>query len=491
MDLTKTTIHDLLFTIHFIFMRVAVLSAEAVPYSKTGGLGDVAGALPKALRQVGVDAFLITPLYSQTNGKDIGHLAIDDLAVDWRGGVYRAKVFYSEANGSPTFLIDAPEYFHRSSIYGFWEDYERFAFFNQAALALIKRVGAPPDIVHLNDWHCGFAAVKIAHLRFWDLYWARTRTVFSIHNLAYQGIFGAEELWKLGFGSEFERNAFMFNGAASALKAGLAISDMLSAVSRTYAKEIQQPENGYGLDWLLRQRRNKFFGITNGVDYDVWNPATDSQLPAHFNAHNLDGKRTCKRALLDKFFLPIDLERPIFASITRLTAQKGFELIQQVAGELLATGAYFIALGSGDKSYEDFLQKLRDYAPRQVGIYKGYNEDLAHLIEAGADMFLMPSRFEPCGLNQMYSLRYGTVPIVRAVGGLEDTVQNFDVVNSKGNGFKFREFSSDKFLEKIYEALFAYYEPETWRKIQWNGMTEDNSWENAARNYAVLYQMTK
>ncbi|MBA2494983.1 MAG: glycogen/starch synthase, partial [Acidobacteria bacterium] len=163
MDLTKTTIHDLLFTIHFIFMRVAVLSAEAVPYSKTGGLGDVAGALPKALRQVGVDAFLITPLYSQTNGKDIGHLAIDDLAVDWRGGVYRAKVFYSEANGSPTFLIDAPEYFHRSSIYGFWEDYERFAFFNQAALALIKRVGAPPDIVHLNDWHCGFAAVKIAH----------------------------------------------------------------------------------------------------------------------------------------------------------------------------------------------------------------------------------------------------------------------------------------------------------------------------------------
>ena len=472
-------------------MRVAVLSAEAVPYSKTGGLADVAGALPKALRRVGVDAFLITPLYLQTKGKDIGHLAIDDLNVEWRGGNFRAKAFYSEANGSPTFLIDAPEYFHRSSIYGFREDYERFAFFNSAALALIKRIGAPPDIVHLNDWHCGFAAVKIAHLRFWDSYWRNTRTVFSIHNMAYQGVFGAEELWKLGFGSDFERNAFMADGAASALKAGLATADMLSTVSRTYAKEIQRAENGYGLDWLLRQRSDRFFGITNGVDYDEWNPATDRVLPAHFNAQNLDGKRLCKQALLENFLLPVDLERPIFASVTRLTAQKGFELIQQTAGAILETGAYFVALGSGDSRYEDFLQKLRDYAPRQVGIFKGYNEDLAHLIEAGADMFLMPSKFEPCGLNQMYSLRYGTIPIVRAVGGLEDTVQNFDVVNGNGNGFKFREFSADKFLEKIYEALFVYYEPEVWRKIQRNGMTEDNSWENAARNYLALYQMTR
>ena len=472
-------------------MRVAVLSAEAVPYSKTGGLADVAGALPKALRQIGVDAFLITPLYLQTKGKDIGHLAIDDLNVEWRGRTFRAKSFYSEANGSPTFLIDAPEYFHRSSIYGFREDYERFAFFNLAALALIKRIGAPPDIVHLNDWHCGFAAVKIAHLRFWDSYWRNTRTVFSIHNLAYQGVFGAEELWKMGFGNDFERNAFMADGAASALKGGLATADMLSTVSRTYAKEVQRPENGYGLDWLLRQRSDKFFGIVNGVDYDEWNPATDKVLPAHFNAQNLDGKQMCKRALLNHFMLPVDLERPIYASVTRLTAQKGFELIQQIAGELLNTGAYFIALGSGDKSYEDFLQKLRDYAPAQVGVFKGYNEDLAHLIEAGADMFLMPSKFEPCGLNQMYSLRYGTIPIVRAVGGLEDTVQNFDVVNGKGNGFKFRDFGADKFLEKIYEALFLYYQPDAWRKLQRNGMTEDNSWENAARNYVRLYQMTK
>jgi len=472
-------------------MKVAVLSAEAVPYSKTGGLGDVAGALPKALRQVGVDSLLITPLYQQTKENLIGHLAIDDLQVDWRGREFRAQVFYSEANGSPTFLIHAPELFFRSSIYGFREDYERFAFFNHAALVLLRRIGNAPDIVHLNDWHCGFAAVEIAKLRRWDSFWQNTRTVFSIHNLAYQGVFGMEELWKLGFGDDFSRNAFSFDGAASALKAGLADSDMLSTVSRRYSFEIQTAENGYGLDWLLRQRADRLVGITNGVDYDVWNPETDLDLPAHFNAHDLSGKLECKRALLHKFFLPDIPEKPIFASVTRLTSQKGFELIQQTVGEILATGAYFIALGSGASEYEDFLQRLKNYAPHQVGIYKGYNEVLAHQIEAGADIFLMPSRFEPCGLNQMYSLRYGTIPIVRAVGGLDDTVENFDRVNGTGNGFKFDEFRADKFLEKIYEALFAYYETETWRKLQWNGMTVDNSWKNAARKYVALYQMTK
>lgn len=469
-------------------MRVAVFAAEAVPYSKTGGLGDVAGALPKALRQVGVDALLVTPLYNQTKESLIGHLAIDDLRVEWRGRQFQTQVYYSEASGAPTFLIHQPEMFFRDSIYGYREDYERFAFFNHAAIEVLRRIGGAPDIVHLNDWHCGFAAVEIAKLRRWDAFWRNTRTVFSIHNLAYQGAFGMEELWKLGFGDDFSRNAFAFNGAASAMKAGLADSDMLSTVSRRYGDEIQQTENGYGLDWLLRQRSDRLQGIVNGVDYDVWNSETDAELPAHFNAYNLDGKRMCKRALLQKFSLPENLDRPIFASVTRLTPQKGFELIQQSIGEILATGAYFIALGSGESSSENFLQKLRAAAPQQVGIFVGYNEPLAHLIEAGADMFLMPSRFEPCGLNQMYSLRYGTVPIVRAVGGLDDTVENFDKVSGTGTGFKFGEFRADKFLEKIYEALFTYYDADAWRKLQRNGMTVDNSWQNAARKYVRLYQ---
>jgi starch synthase len=471
-------------------MRVAVISAEAVPYSKTGGLGDVAGALPKALKRVGVDSVLVTPCYWQTKGEYLWSTAVEDLGVDWRGGVYPAKAFYSEANGSPTFLIDAPSLFHRDSIYGYREDHERFAFFNHAALALLRRIGDAPDIVHLNDWHCGFAAVELASLRSWDRYWRDTKTVFSVHNMAYQGVFGADELWKFGFSGEFERNAFLSNGAASAMKAGLSLSDTLSTVSRRYAAEIQMPENGYGLDWLTRQRSDRLIGITNGVDYEVWNPQTDPEVSAHFDANNLEGKRECKRGLLEEFSLPVMLDRPIFANITRLTAQKGIDLMMQVAGEILATGSYIISLGSGEARYEEFWQRLRDHAPAQVGIYRGYSESLAHKIEAGADMFLMPSKFEPCGLNQMYSLRYGTVPIVRAVGGLDDTVQNFDSVSGTGNGFKFGPYRADRFLERIYEALFAYADPETWRTIQRNGMLQDNSWENAARKYVELYNWT-
>lgn len=472
-------------------MRVAVLSAEAVPYSKTGGLGDVAGALPKALRSVGIDAFLITPCYRQTKGEYLWNTAIDNLIVEWRGRSIRVKAFYSEANGSPTFLIDSPEFFHRDSIYGYTEDYERFAFFNHAALALIKRIGAPPDIVHLNDWHTGFAAVEIAHLRYWEKFWENTRTVFSIHNMAYQGGFSESELWKFGFASDFERNAFASNGYASAMKAGLSAADMLSTVSNRYGYEIQTPEEGYGLDWLTRSRANRLIGITNGVDYEVWNPETDTEIAANYSAYDLSGKTECKRQLLEQFSLPQNLERPIFANITRLTAQKGIDLMMQVAEEILATGSFIISLGSGESRYEDFWQKLRDYAPNQVGVFRGYSETLAHKIEAGADMFMMPSKFEPCGLNQMYSLKYGTVPIVRAVGGLDDTVQNFDAVNGTGNGFKFSEYQAEKFLEKIYEALFAYYDKDAWRRLQWNGMNIDNSWENAARKYVRLYQMTQ
>lgn len=472
-------------------MRVAILSAEAVPYSKTGGLADVAGALPKALKRIGVDSVLITPCYLQTKGENLWHLAVDDLWVDWRSFRYKARAFYSEANGSPTFLIDAPEFFHRSAIYGFREDYERFAFFSSSALSLIKKLGRPPDIIHLNDWHTGFAAVKLAKLRYYDSYWRNIRIVFSIHNLAYQGGFDLNELWKLGFGSEFERNAFLFNGYASAMKAGIAVSDVISTVSKRYSLEIQTPEFGHGLDWLLKLRANRLFGIVNGIDYEVWNPETDPILPANYSFRDLNGKKACKIALLESFGLPVNSEKPIFASISRLTIQKGIDLIMKVASEILRTGAYIIALGSGEWHYENFWQHLRDLAPKQVGVYIGYNEELAHMIEAGADIFLMPSRFEPCGLNQMYSLRYGTVPIVHAVGGLDDTVKNFDAVNLTGNGFKFYQFTPVSFLEKIYEAFFFYYDKELWQRIQINGMKEDNSWENAARKYLDLYLMTK
>ncbi|MDT4968555.1 MAG: starch synthase [Acidobacteriota bacterium] len=468
-------------------MRVAILSSEAVPFAKTGGLADVAGALPKALRENGEDALLILPLYEQIDPGYLREQIIDNLEVDWRGAPYRTRVWFSDACGAPAFLIDAPEYFARNSIYGFRDDHERFAFFCRASLALLRRLGPPPDIVHLNDWPGGFAAAELRSRRSYDSYYGRTRTLFSIHNLAYQGAFDPGQLWMLGFGDD-SRDAFAMEGAASALKAGLLTSDALSTVSRRYSQEIQTPEFGHGLEWILRARRDRLVGITNGVDYDVWNPKTDRHLSSHFDENSLDGKRAAKLDLLRAFGLPEDTDRPIIANISRLTAQKGYDLIKEAGGEILDTDAYFIALGSGASEYEDYLQLMRDHAPHQVGIFKGFNEPLAHRIEAGADIFLMPSLFEPCGLNQMYSTRYGTVPVVRATGGLDDTVQDFDRVKGTGNGFKFERYSATAMLDKIYEALYCYAEPDVWRTIQLNGMRVDNSWHAAARKYVDLYR---
>jgi starch synthase len=260
-------------------------------------------------------------------------------------------------------------------------------------------------------------------------------------------------------------------------------------VSRRYAKEIQTPEQGYGLDWLLRSRRDRLVGITNGVDYEVWNPETDPHIAANFSAKDLSGKLECKLDLLRRFGLPADPRRPIIATISRLVSQKGYDLIRQISGAILETGSFFIALGAGAREYEDFLQQWHDRSPREVGIYKGYaGEALAHQIEAGADIFLMPSLYEPCGLNQMYSMRYGTVPVVRATGGLDDTVQNYDPAQGTGNGFKFHPYTGAALLEKIREALYFYGKPESWRQIQLNGMSMDNSWAAAAGKYMEAYR---
>ena len=471
-------------------LRVAFLSSEAIPYSKTGGLGDVAGALPKALVESGeADATLITPLYRETDRGLLREQPVfDNLDVEWMGGVRRTWVWFSEAAGAPTFLIDAPEYFMRDTVYGYSDDHERFAFFSRAALALTGRLGDAPEVVHMNDWPCGFASAWLRAGRPYGGYFARTRTLFSIHNLAYQGLFDPADLWRLGFRHGEESDYFRSGGAASAMKAGLATADALSTVSRRYSFEIQTHEHGHGLDWLLRQRRDRLVGITNGVDYETWNPATDKHLAAHYSAEDLSGKRECKRDLLRRMGLPEELGRPVVATVSRLTSQKGYDLIKRAAGKLLETGAFFVALGSGAREYEDFLQSLRDAAPHRVGVYKGFSEPLAHQIEAGADIFLMPSLYEPCGLNQMYSMRYGTVPVVRATGGLDDTVENFDRARGTGNGFKFGPYRADAMLGSVYEALGCYADPAVWRRIQLNGMREDNSWAAAARKYVEVYR---
>jgi starch synthase len=470
-------------------MRVAILTSEAVPFAKTGGLADVSGALPKALTELDVDAKLILPLYEQTDRALLNGGSVENVRIEWRGNVHFVRFLFSDAAGAPAYLLDAPDFFARSTIYGFNDDYIRFAFFSRAALALLKHLSFEPDIVHGNDWPCGFAMAELRARRRYEAFFQKTKGLFSLHNVGYQGLFDAGDLWWLGFGDPPERDDFMIERAASALKAGVMAADALSTVSPRYAREIQTPEQGYGLDWLFRMRRDRLAGITNGVDYGILKPETDPHIAANYYADDLSGKRECKIDLLRRFDLPQEPERPIIAIISRLVGQKGYDLIRKIAGAIVDTGSFFIALGAGAKEYEDFLQHWHDAAPHRVGIYKGYaGEPLAHQIEAGADMFLMPSLYEPCGLNQMYSMRYGTVPIVRATGGLDDTVQQFNPSDGSGTGFKFGPYDAGALLEKIREALYFYARPKEWQKIQYNGMLVDNSWEAAANKYIELYE---
>jgi starch synthase len=470
-------------------MRVAILTSEAMPFAKTGGLADVSGALPKALREHDVDARLILPLYDQIDRRLLNDEIIENVSVEWRGRVHSVRFLCSDAAGAPAYLVQAPEFFARPNIYGYQDDHIRFAFFSRAALALTKHLDWQPDVVHGNDWPSGFAVAELRARRRYDQFFQNTKTLFSLHNVGYQGLFDPGDLWWLGFGDSPERDDFMLDRTASALKAGIIATDALSTVSPRYAQEIQTREQGHGLDWLLRARRDRLVGITNGVDYGVWNPETDPHIAAHFSADDLSGKRECKLDLLRRFGLPEDADRPVLAIISRLVGQKGYDLIRMIADSILRSGAFFIALGAGAKEYEDFLQRWHDVAPRQVGIYKGFaGEPLAHQIEAGADMFLMPSLYEPCGLNQMYSMRYGTVPIVRATGGLDDTVQQFDSRAGTGTGFKFGPYEAGALLEKIREALYFYTRPDDWQKLQRNGMLVDNSWTAAAKKYLELYQ---
>ncbi|MGH9905936.1 MAG: glycogen synthase, partial [Pyrinomonadaceae bacterium] len=356
-----------------------------MPFAKTGGLADVAGALPKALCKDDVDAIVILPRYAQIDPRLLSDQIVEDVPVEWRGKIRPTRVRKSDAAGAPAYLIEAPEYFGRPAIYGYGDDHERFAFFSRAALALCKHLDWSPDIVHGNDWPGGFAMAELRARRRYDKFYQSTRTLFSIHNIAYQGAFDPNDLWWLGFGDHPDRDDFMFKRTASALKAGLIAADALSTVSRRYAEEIKTPEQGYGLDWLLRGRADRFVGITNGVDYEVWNPETDQHIAANFSAADLSGKQDCKLDLLRRFGLPTDPSRSIVAIISRLVSQKGYDLIRQIAGQIVQTGSYFIALGAGASEYEGFLQRWHDSAPQQVGIYKGYaGEPLAHQIEAGA-----------------------------------------------------------------------------------------------------------
>ena len=434
------------------------------------------------------------PCYASINA---GSMIIEDLNVPINHSSKRCSVFADLGNISPIYFIDAPEYYHRRDgrgrdiLYGEWDDAERFAFFSRAVIELCKRLGESPDILHCNDWMTGFIPAFLKTAYAGDPFFASTKTMFTIHNIGYQGTFDSGKLSALGFDPALDRtdNGFELYGQASALKIALVTADVITTVSPKYAEEIQTPEYGGNLDGLLRARRNDLIGILNGVDYEEWNPGTDPFIAAHYWPDNLAGKRACKEDMLRSFWLPIEADRPTFGIVSRFTSQKGIELVLEIAPRIIEAGASLMVVGSGEGHYEHGFQQLHDQYPGRVGVYIGFNNGMAHKVEAGADMFLMPSAYEPCGLNQIYSLKYGTIPVVRATGGLDDTVQSFDRMSRTGNGFKFPYYDSGKFLEVVYEALITYQDPELWHSLMLNAMHADFSWERSAEHYIHVYEL--
>ncbi|MGO9270336.1 MAG: glycogen synthase GlgA [Terriglobia bacterium] len=479
-------------------MRIVFVASECVPFSKTGGLADVIGALPKALAASGHDVVVLLPRYRITKPgpvlPSIKSLTVPLTFGAAAGGFKFAAVQDGEdADGVRHYLIDCPEFFDRPGLYGengldYPDNAERFAAFSLAALELMKRSATPPDVIHCHDWQASLAPVYLRTLYQRDPFFVRSSVLLTIHNLGYQGVFPPDVLPRLAIDRRLMvMDGLEFWGKVNLLKGGLFYSDFLSTVSPAYAREIQTKEFGHGLEGVLQKRSRRLTGILNGADYQAWNPATDVLLAANYTPQDLAGKLICKKALLEKMGAAEPrLERPVVGIISRFDKQKGFDLIADAAGELMAEDLYVAALGTGDPIYEEFFRTLAARYPERFLVKVAYDNALAHQIEAGSDIFLMPSRYEPCGLNQMYSLKYGAVPVVRATGGLDDSVRDFDGEN--GTGFKFDEYSAAALLVALRRALAVYRQPEAWRRLMANGMQQDFSWTVSAAQYASIYE---
>ena len=470
-----------------------MVASEAAPFAKTGGLADVLGALPPALARLGHHVDLLMPRY---RGITAG-LGAGRVTVTMGGRVADVPVFAHEAAGVRTYFIEQPEYFDRPALYGeanrdYDDNPERFGFLALAALEWAAASGARYDIVHAHDWQAGLVPVYLAIAYRDHPVLGGTPSVLTIHNLAYQGTFPAGWLPVLGLDVRLMQvDALEFWGRISFLKGGINFSRIVTTVSPRYAQEIQTPEFGFGFDGILRHRSADLIGILNGIDYDQWDPGRDPHLPEPYSASKLEGKQAAKRAVLAEFGLPVTaetLERPLVGMVSRMVDQKGFDLVAAASDDLTRLAASFVALGTGEARYEEMWRYLAARYPDRIGARIGFDEALAHRIEAGADLFLMPSRFEPCGLNQMYSLRYGTVPLVRATGGLYDTVRNYDPRTGDGTGFTFDEYTPAALVGTLRWALGIYQDRVTWRRIQQAGMREDNSWDASARRYVQAYE---
>src|SRR4051812_25813765 len=476
-------------------LDILMVTSEARPFAKTGGLADVRGALPRALARLGHRVTLVLPKYrsTQTDGSP-------GWAADVPFGRHQYPIRFIEqtvAAGVKAVLIDAPALFDRDGLYGdaageYGDNAFRFAVLCRGALEYARLRGPRPSVIHVHDWQAALTPVYARTVLRDDPVIGGVRTVLTIHNLAFQGQFNPAELNWIGLSNDlFTPQALEFWGRASSLKGGVVFSDTITTVSPTYAKEIVRPEFGFGFNGILADRAADLVGILNGIDTESWNPRTDRHLPAHFDQESLERKTDVKRALLENAGLPQDeasIQRPLIGIVTRLTHQKGCDLFATAVERLMALDAGWVMLGSGDAWCEDLWRHLVARLPDRVAARIGFDEHLAHLIEGGADMFLMPSWYEPCGLNQMYSLRYGTIPIVRATGGLEDTVIDADQSPETGTGFKFHEYQAEPLVDAVQRAIAAFQNPSRWRQIQRSAMQRDFSWDVSAREYVKVYR---
>jgi starch synthase len=481
-------------------MKIAIAASETAPFAKTGGLADVIGALPKSLDQLGCDVKVFMPKYSAVDEAkyDLHYeYAIGEMPIRVNGVPWPVHVQRSTLPGSSVeiYFIDCPHFFHRKNIYTNDPDEdERFILFSKAVIETLQRLQWAPDVLHCNDWQTSLIPVLLKENYKWDMLFDETATLLSIHNIGYQGLFSRSAL----HAAELPEHLFHsggpleLNGAVCFLKAGILFSEIISTVSETYAHEILTPEYGGGMETVLRTREHDLFGIINGIDDEVWNPETDHHLPYTYSASSLEGKLKNKAFLLLNTGHEFSEDRPVVGIISRLVGQKGFDLVADAIDDLMAMDAQWVILGSGEDRYENMFTSLAHSLPHKVWAYIGFNNELAHLIEAGADMFLMPSRYEPCGLNQMYSLRYGTVPIVRKTGGLADTVHDWDEYKAQGfetgNGFSFVDTTGYALSTSVYRALEVFKNKPLWHRIQMHGMKRDFSWRASAKKYVALYE---
>jgi len=480
-------------------MKIAFVTSECVPYVKTGGLADVAGSLPKALVKKGCDVKVFLPFYDSIDPKTHElQIAIEllDLAVQIGSKTVKFNVWYGKLPGSKAevYFIDCPVYYHRGSVYtNDANEDERFILLQHAVLLILQHYHWAPDILHCNDWQTALLPAYLKVLYNWDQLFHNTATLFSIHNIAYQGRFPPDSAFQAGLSvnDTYPGGPLESNASFSFLKAGIVYSDVISTVSQTYAHEIQTPAYGAGMEGPLASRVSDLFGILNGIDDEDWNPRKDRLIKYRFSEKSLYNKKKNKQALLGRTHLSFDEQIPVLGIVSRLTKQKGLDLLLPVFDEMMQLPLQIVALGSGDAKLEHFFQQAAASYPDKFEASIGFNNELAHQITAGADMFLMPSLYEPCGLNQMYSLNYGTVPIVRKTGGLADTVRDVHEFPTKGNGFTFDDPTPEALYSTIWRANAVFADKKIWRDIMKRGMAEDFSWRGSAKQYVELYKKAK